>query len=210
MSGDAEARAAAGNPQPPSGAVLSEHADLLRTARESGKPAVSARSDGTTAAKRFQLSVAIQDRPGAYSAVLSLLWELGVNIVEAHAFTREGVAEFQGLALQLFLLDGWEAGHIELLAVVRELLQKLDAMLEGVSQRLISRGAASRAPAHVDSVPSTSAQAPAAQETIERRVSQETGADSEGDWEINTSMLRFTGLVRWRLRFIACVRGSFC
>ena len=116
--GDCDAEAEASSP---SGGLLSEYRALLQSARESGKPAARVvLLHGASAPSQFQLSVAIADLPGRYSAVLSLLWELGLDIMEAHAFTRQCLAGFQGLALQLFDVDGWHAGVAELHAAVCE------------------------------------------------------------------------------------------
>ena len=191
---DAEAPALSG--QPPSGAVFSEHGVLLQSAREAGKPVarVLPLHAAAAAPSQFQLSVAIQDLPGGYSAVLSLLWELGLNIVEAHAFTRQCLVDFQGLALQLFVVDGWHAGAAELHAAVCKQLGRLDELLaEGGSQRAL---AASRAVALCGGHSPPPPQVPPAEEAdAHRHVSEALALDSESDWQVDATKLRFTGLV---------------
>ncbi len=196
--GDAEASASSG--QPPSSAVLSEYGALLQSAREAGKPAArvlhaGASAPSLTGASQFQLSVAVQDLPGGYSAVLSLLWELGLNIVEAHAFTRQCLADFQGLALQLFVVDGWHAGAAELHAAVCEQLGRLDELLaEGGSHR--ARAASRAARLGGGPSPPPPQEPPAAETDAQRRVSEALVLDSDGDcWQVDATKLRFTGHV---------------
>ena len=192
---DAEAPASSG--QPPSGAVISEYGALLQSAREAGKPAarVLPLHAAASAPSQFQLSVAVQDLPGGYSAVLSLLWELGLNIVEAHAFTRQCLADLQGLALQLFVVDGWHAGAAELHAAVCEQLGRLDEVLaEGGSQRR-ARAASRAVPLGGGPSPPPPQVPPVEEADAHRRVSEALALDSESDWQVDATKLCFTGLV---------------
>ena len=69
-----------------------------------------------------ELAVAARNRPRLLSALSTLLGELGLNIIEAHAFCTD-----DGLALDVFVCDGWHS-------------EEADDLHTALSERLAAMG----------------------------------------------------------------------